>query len=527
MPFDMNIRAEVGKVKYFIPIYGSYYHFLNESALGLCKMLRQECILDSLDCHLWYQGPYISIVQMFSCYPVNIVPMVKPYLTDASSLGFGIKTLQHVRLGREVGFDSLIPLVAFFGERIPAVPAPLGITVIKRGRHRFYAETDELAEKLKVFQMPVNVVQMENESFPSQVNLMRNTRILVAPHGAGTMNQIFMPRGGTVIELFPKGYSDWHAKDVADVFGHRFVEIESDKPGVYGRLPSEEIRRWIDANGWPGRRTVKNWRKQSDDMLRVVRDVSRYSIHPDLVMREVHEALSVKPEQSLVIAGAAESLRVDRKVLKPNRLASEVRPVYETNLWCHRGHLNEDQADYYAQLCREVKPRFVLDIGFCTGRSAAAVLHCASKSLQYLLSIDKDLDYKRPDGRKMAKVLREEFPKFELIEQSSRVLFVGGFLLERFPHGIDFATIDGDHSYCGCAFDLEAVSTHLNESGIMLVDDYNSGPPAGISFPEVTRSVDDFLTSHPEFTGQTWNKDGKGFCIIRRRLHPLCDHNRS
>jgi hypothetical protein len=105
------------------------------------------------------------------------------------------------------------------------------------------------------------------------------------------MNQVFMPAGGNIIELFPKGYSNWQAKAVADVFGHELIEIESEVPGVFGREPSAEIRQCIIEAGWPDRRIVQASRRRSDELGRVVRDVKSYSINPERIMRAVEFVL--------------------------------------------------------------------------------------------------------------------------------------------------------------------------------------------------------------------------------------------
>lgn len=64
--------------------------------------------------------------------------------------------------------------------------------------------------------------------------------------------------------------------------------------------------------------------------------------------------------------------------------------------------------------------------------------------------------------------------------------------------------------------DLEAVAPFMTPSGIMMVDDYRSGPPNGTRIDSVTRSVDDFLAKNQGgFVGERWHKLGKGFCIIR------------
>lgn len=194
-------------------------------------------------------------------------------------------------------------------------------------------------------------------------------------------------------------------------------------------------------------------------------------------------------------------------------------PVYKTDLWCRRGHFNEDQADKYAALCQEIQPSYVLEVGFCTGRSAACVLHQARTSILKMVSIDKDLDWKAPDGRQMAALLQKRFPTFEVVEQHSCNALTREFFRTRFPAGVDLVTIDGDHSYEGCRSDLNAISPFLSPRGAMVVDDYRSGPPNGVEFQSVTDSVDDFLDKHREkFHADIWNRSGKGFCIIRREM---------
>jgi hypothetical protein len=280
-----------GDIKYFVPIYGSYYHFICESVLGLFRMLERESILGTRECRLWYQGPYSNIVQMFSRHPVVNIPISKPYLRDALTIGEGIKTLQYQALNSEESFAQLKPLASYLGSLVSSEEGPRGITIIKRVKRRVYSETEELALMLRKLQVPVRVVQMELETFASQINIMRHTRILVAPHGAGTINQAFMRPGGHVIELFPKGYANWHARAVATVFGHDLVEIESDTPGLFGREPSDEIRQWIVRNGWPDRTTVQAARRRSEELHRVVRDVESYSIPPKRVMSIVESVL--------------------------------------------------------------------------------------------------------------------------------------------------------------------------------------------------------------------------------------------
>ncbi|KAH7849111.1 hypothetical protein Vadar_013157 [Vaccinium darrowii] len=52
----------------------------------------------------------------------------------------------------------------------------------------------------------LSVFQSEDLSFCDQVRAMTNTDILVSPHGAQLTNMLFMDRGSSVLEFFPKGW---------------------------------------------------------------------------------------------------------------------------------------------------------------------------------------------------------------------------------------------------------------------------------------------------------------------------------
>ena len=105
---------------------------------------------------------------------------------------------------------------------------------------------------------------------------------------------------------------------------------------------------------------------------------------------------------------------------------------------------------------------------------------------------------------------------FSTIENSSRRILNDYFFKKEFPLGIDWVTIDGDHSYEGCLFDLRAVVNHINKNGIIIIDDYESGPPNGCCIPDVTRSCDDFYKENQYLEKTTWNCKGKGFCIFKK-----------
>lgn len=193
-------------------------------------------------------------------------------------------------------------------------------------------------------------------------------------------------------------------------------------------------------------------------------------------------------------------------------------PVYQTDDWCPVGHFNPDQADFYAEVLGQLRPTTAVEVGFGTGRSAASVLHAADGSLRKMVSIEQNLDFISPLGRPMAARLADRFQGFRVIEGWSRDVLVDGFLASVFPDGIDFATVDGEHDFAGCTFDLTAVAPHICVGGMIAVDDYRSGPPNGVAFPEVDRAVDEFRDRHrTTFDARVWHAAGKGMCLFTRR----------
>ena len=184
-------------------------------------------------------------------------------------------------------------------------------------------------------------------------------------------------------------------------------------------------------------------------------------------------------------------------------------------MWCKKGHFNEDQANLFRELVNKYEPEYAIETGFCTGRSSSALLTNANK-LKKMISIDINFDYIKPEGRIYKNLLEDNFENFSTIENSSRYILNDDFFKKEFPYGIDWATIDGDHSYNGCLFDLTSVVNHINKNGIIIVDDYKSGPPNGCSIPAVTKACDDFYKENKFLQKIEWNCKGKGFCIFRK-----------
>jgi capsular polysaccharide biosynthesis protein len=274
----------------FVPEHDNYYHFLTESALGVYRLLQAIDQLDVKNIRIWYRGRYAEVLQLFSRHPIELIQ-------DPGQVPSQATALVHQRPSEPDDFCPLIDLRDYLSARVHHSTEKKGIVILRRTGIREYAEHDELVEKMGQFGLPVRVVRFEAMSFAEQVRTARNTRLFICPHGAGQINMIFMPAGTDIIELCPKGFYFRHYPRIAALFGHRYVEIESNTAGIIGREPSERVAQHIRTHGWPCRRTVRAWRPDRMEMERVVRDVKSFSIDPDEVVRRAAELLGTKVVQ--------------------------------------------------------------------------------------------------------------------------------------------------------------------------------------------------------------------------------------
>ncbi len=174
-------------------------------------------------------------------------------------------------------------------------------------------------------------------------------------------------------------------------------------------------------------------------------------------------------------------------------------------LWPEKGHLNEDQRDFLIDLLVEKKPQYCLETGYCTGRSSLTTIVACGP--QKLISIDMQ----KVEGR----LTLSDFPTFRFIQGKSQEILNDEFFNTEYPKGIDYAFIDGDHSYEGCLNDLKTIYPRMNPGGVMVIDDYKSGPPNGGSIPDVDAAVNNFIKAR-KIVIQVWNEKGKGFAVIRK-----------
>ena len=224
----------------------------------------------------------------------------------------------------------------------------------------------------------------------------------------------------------------------------------------------------------------------------------------------------IKQQQNQQVRSVVKSSKIEHKSnpVKEAIANNNLENLFDSKLWCKKGHLNPDQAIFISNLCKIIQPKNVLETGFATGRSAAVVL--SSCSPKTFISLDKNLDYITPFGREMAAILMGEFQHYQIIEGDSNEFLNPEFYQKNYSPGLDLFTVNGDHSYKGCFHDLESSLPFLNPQGIIIVDDYKSKPPKGVRFPAVNRAVRDFCNRYPEVHKLEWHKNGKGLAILSK-----------
>jgi capsular polysaccharide biosynthesis protein len=74
-------------------------------------------------------------------------------------------------------------------------------------------------------------VLMENLTFEQQVQLMRDTAVLVAPHGAGLTNMMFCPPGAHIVEMADLGFPNPNFYAVASAMRHRYWLVPAEACG--------------------------------------------------------------------------------------------------------------------------------------------------------------------------------------------------------------------------------------------------------------------------------------------------------
>lgn len=161
-----------------------------------------------------------------------------------------------------------------------------------------------------------------------------------------------------------------------------------------------------------------------------------------------------------------------------NRNTPELYDVNEFKIWNKLGKQftgdiwNDGQyiwkIECYSQLIKDLQPSVIFETGFNIGRSACMFLNQAKKY------VNKHVEFYSNDIHERSlpnvKLLQEEFKNFNFLLGDSKKLLPE--YLSKNNIKIDFALVDGDHSYEGARVDCLSFQPHINDGGIIFVDDW-------------------------------------------------------
>lgn len=102
---------------------------------------------------------------------------------------------------------------------------------VSRGRARFRRLLNEDAIWPMLARRGFERVFMEDLSFPEQVELMRRTGILVAPHGAGLTNMMFCAERTAVVEIASLDFPNPNFYALAAAMGHDYALVAAAERG--------------------------------------------------------------------------------------------------------------------------------------------------------------------------------------------------------------------------------------------------------------------------------------------------------
>jgi predicted O-methyltransferase YrrM len=183
--------------------------------------------------------------------------------------------------------------------------------------------------------------------------------------------------------------------------------------------------------------------------------------------------------------------------------------------WCEVGHFNAGQYHLFASYLEGRGYKTCLEIGFCTGRSAYAMLE--EMRPQKCVSIDIDLKY-RKQGPEMAEKFTKKYPQFELILGDSLALLTPEFFDTYFPDGLDFAFVDGERTMKAAYLDLRNIYPFMSDKGALLMDDFECGPPKKGAMHMINIATSFFMLTHNVGFKHWSDADGKGVAILTK--HP-------
>lgn len=130
-------------------------------------------------------------------------------------------------------------------------------------------------------------------------------------------------------------------------------------------------------------------------------------------------------------------------------------------------HKRYELARMYA-IVAQLKPKTVLEIGLSSGANLSIWSQLAADD-----ALIVGLDLKKPTGLKQQELSIKPKQSIDIVLGDSHNPVIFNDIRKKFPQGIDFLFIDGDHSYAGVKQDFDEYSRLVNQGGIIMMHDIN------------------------------------------------------
>lgn len=106
------------------------------------------------------------------------------------------------------------------------------ITFINRVGSRRLVDQDDYLDQVQAAFPHTNVQSIDFAAIPfhTQLEIIRNTTVLVGVHGAGLTHGMFLPPRSVMVEILPPSLNHKGFRNVASLFGHSYLSAHGSKP---------------------------------------------------------------------------------------------------------------------------------------------------------------------------------------------------------------------------------------------------------------------------------------------------------
>jgi hypothetical protein len=173
-----------------------------------------------------------------------LLPRERTSAMDGSLRLLGFEPNDFATFGEDrfLEVDELTVLATdrFRPELLRTVPEACALSSAPRGSRRVFISRSQAARRRLLNEEALwplldaagfERVHLETMPFEEQVSLMRQAAVLIAPHGAGLTNMLFVPPAADVIEMADLGFPNPNFYALAAALGHRYWLIPAQPHG--------------------------------------------------------------------------------------------------------------------------------------------------------------------------------------------------------------------------------------------------------------------------------------------------------